>query len=102
MKYRKGEKVIEASPRAFRVVYAAQGYVPVTEQPTGGMGHAVENAKPDTAGTNEDSNVSSSVAKVLEDMSVTELRKLAKEKGLVGYSSLSKNDLLEVLKEVGA
>lgn len=95
MRYRKGEKVIEASPRAFRVIYKAQGYVPVTEQ-------SVEDAKPDDAGKNTDGNVSSHADEALEDMSVTELRKIAKEKGLEGASSLSKDDLLEVLKEVGA
>lgn len=36
----------------------------------------------------------------LETMSAAELKKLAKEKGIEGYSSLSKDELLTVLKDV--
>lgn len=36
----------------------------------------------------------------LEDMTVAELKVLAKEKGLEGVSALNKEDLLAVLKEV--
>lgn len=38
--------------------------------------------------------------KNLEDMTVPELKALAKEKGIDGASSLGKEDLLAVLKEV--
>lgn len=38
--------------------------------------------------------------KNLEDMTVSELKALAKEKGIDGTSSLAKEDLLAVLKEV--
>ena len=34
----------------------------------------------------------------IDNMSLTELRAVAKEKGLSGYSSLSKDELLNVLK----
>lgn len=37
--------------------------------------------------------------KPLEEMTVDQLRILAKEKGIGGYSSLAKQDLLELLKE---
>ena len=38
--------------------------------------------------------------KILEDMTVPELKALAKEKGIEGSSSLNREDLLSVLKEV--
>ncbi|MTK08450.1 MAG: hypothetical protein F8N38_15365 [Hungatella sp.] len=38
--------------------------------------------------------------KNMEDMTVPELKALAKEKGIEGASSLGKEDLLAVLKEV--
>lgn len=39
--------------------------------------------------------------KSLDKMNVTELKELAKEKGIEGYESLTKNELMAVLKEVG-
>ena len=38
--------------------------------------------------------------KELSEMNVTALKALAKEKGIAGYSSLAKEELLEVLKDV--
>lgn len=37
---------------------------------------------------------------ILDEMNLSELKALAKEKGLEGYSSLTKEQLLEVLKDV--
>lgn len=38
--------------------------------------------------------------KILEEMTVSELKTLAKEKGLEGFSGLTKEQLLSVLKDV--
>lgn len=53
--------------------------------------------------TSRDSKKKSSEATVeapgdLDNMSLAELRTVAKEKGLSGYSSLSKDELMSVLK----
>lgn len=48
-----------------------------------------EGDKPDTA-----------EKKAIEDMNLKELKKYAEEKGVAGASSLSKEQLLEVLKEM--
>lgn len=37
---------------------------------------------------------------ILDEMNLSELKALAKEKGLEGYSSLTKEQLLQVLKDV--
>lgn len=41
---------------------------------------------------------STEASKNLEGMNLAELRTVAKEKGLSGYSSLSKEELLDILK----
>lgn len=38
-------------------------------------------------------------SKLIDSMNVTELKALAKKKGLEGYSALSRDELAEVLKE---
>lgn len=84
MKYRKDGKEIEASPKAFRLIYAAQGYVPVDTK-----------AEPDGAETEKPEK-----PRELDEMTVPELKALAKEKGLEGTSGLNKEELLSVLKDV--
>jgi len=48
----------------------------------------------------EETEVQAEPKKDLEDMTVPELKALAKEKGIEGASSLGREDLLAVLKEV--
>ena len=42
----------------------------------------------------------SKTEKPVEEMNVKELREIAKEKGISGYSSLAKEELMELLKDV--
>ena len=42
----------------------------------------------------------SKTEKPVEEMNVKELREIAKEKGISGYSSLAKEELVELLKDV--
>lgn len=85
MKCKKGDREIEVSKKAFRVIYKEQGYIPSALQ---------EPVNEETEGDEQGE------AKQMEDMTLTELKALAKEKGLEGVSALSKAELLEVLKEV--
>lgn len=92
MKCRKGERIIDVSPKAFRIIYAPQGYIPVTE-------------KLDVDGINNEKNEGSAPEayrseEALENMSAEELKAMAGEKGLKGYSSLNKSELIQLLKGV--
>ena len=85
MKYIRDDKIIEASPKAYRTIYKEQGYIPYeVPEETEKEGQEEDNAEiPD-----------------LDDMKMDELKALAKEKGIKGFSSLTKDELLAVLKGV--
>lgn len=84
MRCRKGDKEIDVSEKAFRVVYSGQGYVKVND---------VDEVPDEKKQVPEET-------KNLEDMTVAELKDFAKKKGVEGAASLTKADLLEVLKDV--
>lgn len=86
MRCEKNGRMIKASDRTFRVVYRNQGYIP---------------ARPPDAGGTEDEAVPGEKTgfgeKELNDMTIAELKETAKKKGLQGYSSLSRAELLELV-----
>lgn len=85
MKYIKDEKVINASDKAYRLIYKEQGYIPLTQNDEDNQETDNQDQVPERA---------------MQDMTVVELKALAKESGLDGYSALTKEELLEVLKDV--
>lgn len=93
MEYIKDGKVIEASDKAYRSIYKEQGFIPFV---------AVTENDQDTADAPDVKNDQEETLpeqKLLQDMTVTELKAFAKEKGLGGVSALTKDELLEILKE---
>lgn len=81
MRLKKGnvERIAESELQAQRLM--SDGYVKI-DSPAG---------QEESAGGRPD--------KPLEEMTVDQLRALAKERGIGGYYSLAKQDLLELLKE---
>ena len=76
MKYVKGEDIINASEKAFRLIYEPQGYQPMEE-----------------ADSDADEEAD------LADLNSGELKALAKEKGITGYSGMKKDELLALLSD---
>jgi len=76
-KYSKGKRVIEATKRAFEVIYKAQGYKEHKE-------------------TEEKAEVKLS-REEFEELTVPELKDMARDADLSGYSSLNKGELIDLL-----
>ncbi|WP_035162115.1 Rho termination factor N-terminal domain-containing protein [Caloranaerobacter azorensis] len=70
-KYLRGKKVIQATEKAYNVIYKSQGYKPLEKDET---------------------------QKELESLTVDELRLIAKEKGIEGYSKMKKDELIAVIE----
>jgi len=85
MKYANGKRTIVASPKAFEVIYKEQGFKPCKKS-----GEAVEKDPTATAETVTD----------VTKMDKRALLKIATKKGIEGASSLTKDELVAVLKDV--
>jgi hypothetical protein len=87
-KFVKNGKIIDATEKAFKVIYKDIGFEV----------YAAPKEKVDVEDVKEDGPVEDIVS-ALNKLTKKELKDMAKDEGLTGYSKLKKEDLVDLLKE---
>lgn len=87
-KYSNGKRVISATDRAFEVIYKAQGFFLIEDEEA-------------ELFQEERTEETQTIGKVdYKSLKVDELKELAKETGITGYSDMKKTELIAALEGV--
>lgn len=93
-KYTDGKRTIHATEKAFEVIYKNQGFKEVED--------ADEEITEENTEIDEEIQVGEGLKELesvinFDDMKVEELKEIAKEKGVEGYSKMKKEELISAL-----
>lgn len=91
--YEKDGKVITATQKAYDVLYKARGFVPYGEEKK----EQEDEMKPDNNKQNEGGERSE-----LFDLTVDELKSMAKDMGIKGYTKMNEAELVAAIEAVDA
>lgn len=99
--YEKDGKVITATQKAYDVLYKARGFVPYVEQETGEDegNKQLQNQQQEQQPPDDNQNGERSE---LFDLTVDELKSMAKDMGVKGYTKMNEAELVAAIEAVDA